>query len=361
MNYIRHLHAFYHYVKRDDRLSATHVSLYMAIFQYWNYNRFQNPFPIERDELMSLSKIGSKNTYHKCMKELHNFNYIIYHSGIKKYQNVRVTMVRLAIKTEEKGLKQLDLFSTGSDEPGDPETGFGNEPDLPENPAPGLAHTEANLNAPACIKNDTHISTGIDTHTSTTFDTHTCTDIDTPSCTGFDTHTCTDFGTTCVPLLGHNNIKHKHLKHCVFKTTTHTSKKIFEKNIKIQNAINQIAACPASNSPQIRDTRHRQNRVLPAAQNALPPGHSQTVTLPLVEIYFLQNSFPITEAKKFFYYNQGRGWKFSENFPVRDWEALAQKWMLNKLTPKIVQHDKSGNTQNQHTDPSPGKDYSEPL
>jgi hypothetical protein len=110
MNYIRHLYAFYHQVKRDDRLSPTHVSLYLAIFQYWNYNRFQNPFRIDKDELMLLSKIGSKNTYYKCLKDLHSYRYIIYHTGITKFQNRKISVVRLEPKPEEKGLKQLNLF-----------------------------------------------------------------------------------------------------------------------------------------------------------------------------------------------------------------------------------------------------------
>jgi hypothetical protein len=110
MNYIRHLHAFYNHAKRDDRLSATHVSLYMALFQYWNYNRFQNPFRIDREELMLLSRIGSKTTYFKCIKELHSCRYIIYHSGITKGQNGKLSIVRLDLKSEEKELKQLDLF-----------------------------------------------------------------------------------------------------------------------------------------------------------------------------------------------------------------------------------------------------------
>lgn len=111
MNYIRHLNAFFNQVKKDDRLNAIHVSLYMALFQYWNFNRFQNPFPVYRDNIMQLSCIGSKNTYHKCMKGLHQFGYIIFHSAPSKYMPVKITMIRLDVKTNGEGLKQLDLFS----------------------------------------------------------------------------------------------------------------------------------------------------------------------------------------------------------------------------------------------------------
>ena len=115
MNYIRHLNAFFSFVRSDQRLACSHVSLYLALFQYWNFNRFQNPFPVYRNDMMQLSKIGSKNTYHKCIKELHQAGYIIYNPPVTKFQPVRIRMIRLDIKEPNTAYKQLDLFSTGSD------------------------------------------------------------------------------------------------------------------------------------------------------------------------------------------------------------------------------------------------------
>lgn len=109
MNYIRHLNAFFTYVKYDNRLTASHVSLYLALFQYWNFNRFQNPFPIYRTDIMNLCKIGSKNTYHKCLKELHRYKYIYYHPAPYKYQPVKISMVRLDKPTASPP-EQLGLF-----------------------------------------------------------------------------------------------------------------------------------------------------------------------------------------------------------------------------------------------------------
>jgi hypothetical protein len=78
MNYILQLSGFFQRVAADNRLNPTHVSLYMAIFQFWNAERFQNPVSISRQELMRISKISAKATYHKCIKDLHNFGYIQY-------------------------------------------------------------------------------------------------------------------------------------------------------------------------------------------------------------------------------------------------------------------------------------------
>lgn len=62
----------------DDRLSPFHISLYLTLFQFWNLNRFKNPISIARQETMRLSKIGSVNTYIKCIKELDKWNYLKY-------------------------------------------------------------------------------------------------------------------------------------------------------------------------------------------------------------------------------------------------------------------------------------------
>lgn len=78
MNYIRHLNGFFDLLAEDNRMSAYHVSLYMALFKQWNLNRFRNPFPVLREELMQMARIGSKTTYARCMKELHGWGYISY-------------------------------------------------------------------------------------------------------------------------------------------------------------------------------------------------------------------------------------------------------------------------------------------
>lgn len=69
MNYIKHLTGFFDKVAQDRTLNPTHISLYIALFQFWNCNRFKNPISISRDEVMRISKISSKATYHKCLKK----------------------------------------------------------------------------------------------------------------------------------------------------------------------------------------------------------------------------------------------------------------------------------------------------
>lgn len=81
MNYIKHLNGFFEKTSEDRRLTAYHISLYLALFQLWNLNRFRNPFPVSREELMQIARIGSKNTYSRCIKQLDQWGYISYFSN----------------------------------------------------------------------------------------------------------------------------------------------------------------------------------------------------------------------------------------------------------------------------------------
>lgn len=78
VNYIRQLSAAHELFEEDERLTPWHISLYYALFQSWNASKFRNPISINRSEMMSASKIGSVNTYSKCLRQLTEFGYIRY-------------------------------------------------------------------------------------------------------------------------------------------------------------------------------------------------------------------------------------------------------------------------------------------
>ena len=92
MNYIKHLTGFFDKVAIDKTLNPTHVSLYIALFQFWNCNRFKNPISINRDEVMRISKISSKATYHKCLKNLHSLGYINYEPSYNPFKGSHVIL-----------------------------------------------------------------------------------------------------------------------------------------------------------------------------------------------------------------------------------------------------------------------------
>jgi hypothetical protein len=65
-------------MSRDQRLIATHISLFSALFIQWQRNGFTSPFAVTRRELMVFSRIASIATYHKCIRELDEYGYIRY-------------------------------------------------------------------------------------------------------------------------------------------------------------------------------------------------------------------------------------------------------------------------------------------
>ena len=78
----------------DQRISPWHISLYMSLFHIWNSTRFKAEINIRRDELMKLSKIGSANTYSKCLKQLDEWNYIKYTPSKSRFISSKVHMYR---------------------------------------------------------------------------------------------------------------------------------------------------------------------------------------------------------------------------------------------------------------------------
>lgn len=94
MNYIKHLNAVFQQFSRDSRLNPTHISLYVALFQFWNIHRFPEVFYINREEVMSMAKIGSKATYHRCLKSLHNWRYIYYMPSHNPYKGSQIKMLK---------------------------------------------------------------------------------------------------------------------------------------------------------------------------------------------------------------------------------------------------------------------------
>ncbi|WP_452228961.1 hypothetical protein [Lacinutrix sp. MEBiC02404] len=93
VNYIKHLNAVFSQFSKDSRLNPTHISLYLAFFQIWNYNRFCDGFHVNREEVMRLSKIGSKSTYHRCTKELHHYKYLIYEPSHNPFKGSVIKML----------------------------------------------------------------------------------------------------------------------------------------------------------------------------------------------------------------------------------------------------------------------------
>ncbi len=101
VNYILHLKGVFIQFSKDNRLNPTHISLYVALFQIWNNNRFLEEFYINREEVMSFSKIGSKSTYHKCIKELNHWKYIIYYPSHNPFKGSKIKMFNFETSSKQ--------------------------------------------------------------------------------------------------------------------------------------------------------------------------------------------------------------------------------------------------------------------
>ncbi|MHA7941701.1 hypothetical protein ACJOV8_001305 [Formosa sp. 3Alg 14/1] len=94
MNYIKHLNAIFKVFQKDPRLNPSHISLYMALFQYWNFTNFQDQFYISRAEIMGIAKLGSTKTYYRCLKNLNDWKYLLYLPSHNMYKGSQIRMLK---------------------------------------------------------------------------------------------------------------------------------------------------------------------------------------------------------------------------------------------------------------------------
>jgi len=89
--YLKQMIGFFIKASSDHRIGPQHVAIYMALFQQWCVNECNNPISISKNNLMEIAKIR-RTTYHKCMKELHEYGYIKY---LPSYHPVLGSVVHL--------------------------------------------------------------------------------------------------------------------------------------------------------------------------------------------------------------------------------------------------------------------------
>src|ERR1043165_7294350 len=120
MNYIRHLAGFFDRVAKDDRLGPLHISMYVSLFQFWNASRFKNPISISRNELMRVSKICSKATYHKCIRELNEYGYLHYQPSFNPIRGSLVYLFNFASSDEPLNERKHTKIKTASSQVEEP-------------------------------------------------------------------------------------------------------------------------------------------------------------------------------------------------------------------------------------------------
>lgn len=89
---------FLNAVTGDPRLGPLHISLYAAILHFYNVQEERVPVSVFGKDLMLYAKISSNNTYHRIIRELHQYGYIHY---VPSYNPVLGSLI-YPLKSESK-------------------------------------------------------------------------------------------------------------------------------------------------------------------------------------------------------------------------------------------------------------------
>lgn len=308
MNYIKHLTGFFEKVVTDKTLNPTHISLYIALFQFWNCNRFKNPISISRDELMRISKISSKATYHKCLRNLHELGYINYQPSFNPFKGSHVIMFNFS-----------DFL----------------KPPTKAERTPFIEPILSTSGEQVMHKSVTNSQTS-----------------DEQALVSYINNTNTTNNLNNTKGLNASQPSKKlenELADAKMSTVANKEKKWREKKKKNEENLIEISS---ENSPV------RNHFIVPG----LKPEKLNTnfkPTLEEVKLYFSQEKFPDLEAQKFFNYFASIGWLVGGRTPMQNWKAAAQNWMLNtnRFTKESHPLPQNTNKLNATTE----KNYAEPL
>jgi hypothetical protein len=72
------LYAFMEKAKDDPFIGPIHISLYVSLLTFYKKENLKSPISVFRRDVMKQSKIGSRDTYYKCLNDLKMCGYIQY-------------------------------------------------------------------------------------------------------------------------------------------------------------------------------------------------------------------------------------------------------------------------------------------
>lgn len=78
VNYILHHKEACKRLTEIKTFHSGHISVYNSLFLLWNETGFKDEFRIIRDDVMTIAKVGSANTYTKILKDLEKMKFIQY-------------------------------------------------------------------------------------------------------------------------------------------------------------------------------------------------------------------------------------------------------------------------------------------
>ena len=312
MNYIKHLTGFFNKINYEPNLNPTHISLYLALFQCWNVNRFKNPTGISREEIMKASKINSKATYHKCMKELELLGFMVYNPTFNPHSCSNIIMINFSEK--EKTISKIPHSTHSKNEPVHNLTESKNEQVIEQ-----VNEQLYIYNKKQTVKNNL------------------------------------------------NNTKIDIEKNLINQPVQNLNPIIIpkEKEIKTETGQQILPVFVATNKKQTENGQQKEKSCA-KKEKAVELDlffENRVPSLEMILEYFSFKESSQIEANKFFNYYSSIGWLIGGKTKMKDWKAAARNWMLN--TAKFATHtsksDYNAQPKPMHLHTATQKNYDEPL
>lgn len=81
--------------RKDARIGPVHISLFTAMIKCWSEDGYPLSVNIISRDLMNVAKICSPTTYHRIIRQLDEFGYIIYVRTNSKWECSQVILEKV--------------------------------------------------------------------------------------------------------------------------------------------------------------------------------------------------------------------------------------------------------------------------
>jgi len=87
------LYFFLSAVESDPRITTAHISVYVSLWKKWKDSGAEGPLSFFRYELAGRCKISSYNTFHRAVRQLHEYGYIRYEPSYNHFRGSLVYFI----------------------------------------------------------------------------------------------------------------------------------------------------------------------------------------------------------------------------------------------------------------------------
>ena len=90
MKEVNEISVFMEQARIDPRIGPLHISLYMAILYCWLEQGGSGPVLFTGKELRPIAKIAGETPFHRVIRQLHTYGYIVYEPSFNAAVKSRV-------------------------------------------------------------------------------------------------------------------------------------------------------------------------------------------------------------------------------------------------------------------------------